>query len=281
MDKIIIRSLEVFAHHGVFPEENKLGQKFLVDAVLYTNIRKAGMTDELEDSIDYGMVCHEISDFLQEHTYKLIEKAAEALAEHLLKQVNLLDAVEIEIRKPWAPVGLPMKEAAVSIYRAWHTVYLALGSNMGNKEEYIRRAIEELEEHDCCRVGVVSELISTEPYGVKEQDDFLNGCLEMKTLLPPEELLVFLHEIEESNGRERTLRWGPRTLDLDILFYDDMILDTENLTIPHIDMQNREFVLAPMEEIAPYKRHPVLNKTIRQMYAELKKTFDVPGKHML
>lgn len=269
MDKVIIRELEVFAKHGVYPEENFLGQKFVVDAVLYVDTRKAGISDELEDAIDYGDVCHEIDIFLREHTYKLIEKVAETLAEHLLKEFDILRAIDLEIKKPWAPVGLPLKEAAVSIHRGWHTVYLSVGSNMGDKETHIREAIEELEEHDCCKVTAVSELIITEPYGVKEQEDFLNGSLEMETLLPPEELLDFLHEIEEEHNRERTMHWGPRTLDLDILFYDDLVMDTENLTIPHEDMQNREFVLEPMMEIAPYKRHPLLKKSIRQMYREL------------
>lgn len=269
MDKVIIRGLEVFAKHGVFQEENVLGQKFVVDAVLYTDTRKAGMTDELEDAIDYGDVCHEIDIFLREHTYKLIEKAAEALAEHLLKEIELLREIDLEIRKPWAPVGLPLEEVAVAIHRGWHTVYVALGSNMGDKENHIREAIEELDDHDCCRVTAVSELITTEPYGVKEQEDFLNGSLELQTLLTPEGLLEFLHEIEENHNRERVMHWGPRTLDLDILFYDDLVLDTENLTIPHEDMQNREFVLEPMMEIAPYKRHPLLKKSIRQLYREL------------
>ena len=91
----------------------------------------------------------------------------------------------------------------------------------------------------------------------------------MRTLLTPEELLDCLHEIEAAAGRVRTLRWGPRTLDLDILLYDDLILDTEDLHIPHIDMQNRDFVLKPLAQIAPYKRHPVLNRTIGQLEEEL------------
>ncbi|MDE6907448.1 MAG: 2-amino-4-hydroxy-6-hydroxymethyldihydropteridine diphosphokinase, partial [Lachnospiraceae bacterium] len=105
--------------------------------------------------------------------------------------------------------------------------------------------------------------------GVTEQDEFLNGALKLRTLLTPEELLELLHEIEAKAERVRTLRWGPRTLDLDILFYDNLVLDTEELHIPHIDMQNRDFVLKPMAQIAPYMRHPVLNKTIKQLEGEL------------
>ena len=104
-----------------------------------------------------------------------------------------------------------------------------------------------------------------------EQDKFLNGMLELKTLLTPEELLDVIHEIEEEAGREHTVRWGPRVLDLDIIMYDALVLDTEQLVIPHVDMQNRDFVLIPLMEIAPALRHPVLNKTVGQLRNELEK----------
>ena len=100
-------------------------------------------------------------------------------------------------------------------------------------------------------------------------DVFLNGALEIKTLLYPEELLALLNRIEAEAGRERTIHWGPRTLDLDILFYDDCIIDTPALTVPHIDMQNRGFVLIPMAQIAPYHRHPVLGCTVGQLLSRL------------
>ena len=103
-----------------------------------------------------------------------------------------------------------------------------------------------------------------------EQEEFLNGVVSLKTYLSPQELLQVLHEIEASENRERTIHWGPRTLDLDILFYDDLVLDEEELCIPHIDLQNRDFVLEPMMELAPYKRHPVSGKSIQEMLTELR-----------
>ena len=118
-------------------------------------------------------------------------------------------------------------------------------------------------------VEKVSGYLVTEPYGGVEQDEFLNGVLKLRTLLTPEELLDRLHELEAAANRERIIHWGPRTLDLDILFYDNEIIDTPDLHIPHIDMENRDFVLKPMDEIAPYYRHPVLNKTIHQLLNEL------------
>ena len=116
-----------------------------------------------------------------------------------------------------------------------------------------------------CRIEAVSDYLVTEPYGVTDQDEFLNGVLKMRTLLSPEELLERLHQLEQEANRERIIHWGPRTLDLDILFYDQEIIDTADLHVPHPDMQNREFVLAPMNQIAPYLRHPVLNQTISQL----------------
>ena len=224
MDKIEIKNLEIFANHGVFPEENILGQKFVISATLYTDTRKAGLTDELTASIHYGEVSHMITKFTKEHTYKLLEALAENLCQMLLQELPLLKMITLRVEKPWTP---------------------------------------------SCEVEAVSEYLVTEPYGDVEQDEFLNGVLKLRTLLTPEELLDRLHELEAAANRERIIHWGPRTLDLDILFYDNEIIDTPDLHIPHIDMENRDFVLKPMDEIAPYYRHPVLNKTIHQLLNEL------------
>ena len=102
-----------------------------------------------------------------------------------------------------------------------------------------------------------------------DQPDFLNACLKMRTLLYPEELLKELNRIEKEAGRERIIHWGPRTLDLDILLYDDIVLEEDDLCIPHVEMHKRSFVLEPLAEIAPYKRHPVYGKTVREMLEEI------------
>ena len=269
MDQIKIKDLELYCRHGVFPEENVLGQKFLFSAILSVDTRAPGKADDLEKSVNYGELCHFIQEFMEEHTYKLLEAVLENLAEAILQKWEKIEEITLEVKKPWAPIGLPLETVSVEITRGWHTTYIALGSNMGEKETYLRNAVKELDESAGCRVEKVSDFIATAPYGVTEQDEFLNGALKLRTLLTPEELLELLHEIEAKAERVRTLRWGPRTLDLDILFYDNLVLDTEELHIPHIDMQNRDFVLKPMAQIAPYMRHPVLNKTIKQLEGEL------------
>lgn len=269
MDKIEIRDLEIFANHGVYPEETVLGQKFVVSAVMYTQTRNAGKKDDLLASINYGEVSHMITEFLQKNTYKLLEAAVENLAEMLLLSLPLLEKITLRIEKPWAPVGLPLKTVAVEITRGWHTAYIAFGSNMGDKKKYLDDGIQGLREMREIVVEKVSNYLETEPYGVVEQDKFLNGVLKLRTFLPVDELLDRLHDLEKAADRKRIIHWGPRTLDLDILFYDNEIIDTEDLHIPHIDMENRDFVLKPMAEIAPYYRHPILNQTMEQLLNKL------------
>ncbi len=268
-DKIHIKDLELFCNHGVFPEETKLGQKFLLSLTLYTDTREAGRTDDLTKSIHYGDVSHMAKTYLQEHTFLLIEAAAEGLAAHLLRNVERLERVDVELKKPWAPVGLPLDTVSVEISRQWHTAWIALGSNMGDRKGYLDMAVETLKSAEDVRLLTVSEYIETEPYGVTDQAPFLNGALVMRTLDTPQELLERLHRIEEKAERVRTRRWGPRTLDLDILFYDDLVLDTPTLHIPHADLHRRDFVLTPLASITPWKRHPVLGKTVEELKGEL------------
>ena len=269
LDEIRIEDLEVFANHGVFPEENTLGQKFVISVVLYTDTRQAGKSDDLTASIHYGEVSEFITAFLKKNTYKLLERAAEELAEALLIKWERIERVSVEIKKPWAPIQLPLKTVSVKIERGWHTAYLALGSNIGDSKAFLDEAVKALDELPTSSVEKVSKYLVTPPYGVTDQPDFLNGCLKLRTLLYPQELLREMNRIEKEAGRERIIHWGPRTLDLDLIFYDDLILEEDDLCIPHVEMHKRKFVLEPLEEIAPYKRHPSNGKTVREMLEEL------------
>lgn len=269
MDKIHIKDLELYCHHGVFPEENTLGQKFLISATLYTDLRKAGLTDDLTKSIHYGEVSHLMKDYMQKHTRKLLEAVVEGLAQELLCNVPGLSRVRLELKKPWAPIGLPLDTVSVEIERGWHLAWLSIGSNMGDKKGHLDQAVAELSKLPGCVVERVSDYLVTEPYGMVEQDEFLNGALQLRTLYTPRELLEHIHEIEAKAGRERLVHWGPRTLDLDIIFYDDLVLDEEDLQIPHVEMHKRDFVLTPLAQIAPYKRHPLYKKTVEELKGEI------------
>lgn len=269
MDIIRIDNLEVYAYHGAYDEEKEKGQYFYVNAELYTNTRKAGMNDDLDASTNYGTVCDFIHDFMTKHTYDLIETVAEQLAQALLLEFKLVKSVLLEIRKPHAPIEMEFESVSVEIERGWHEAFVAFGSNLGDKEKFIDEAIEALSNLPQINIVAISDKIVTKPYGNVEQDVFLNGVMKIETLLPADELLQILQKVEEHAGRERKIHWGPRTLDLDIIFYDDDIISEDDLIVPHPDMKNRDFVLKPLMQIAPYKLHPVYRKTISDMYAEL------------
>lgn len=306
-DFIKITNLKIFAHHGVFEEEKQNGQDFYINAKLYLDLKTPGKNDCLEESMHYGEVCHFMTDIfsgkktLNDHKcqtsnsllqmdsilsneneiscnnkgskypYDLIEAAAQNLCECVLLKFDKLQKIELELQKPHAPIGLPFENVSVNMTRGWHTVYLSFGSNMGDKQTLIEEGIQKLREHKLIRNVVVSKLIATKPYGPIEQEDFLNGCLKLETLMDAQELLEFLHKIEAEADRKRIVRWGPRTLDMDIVFYDKIVYESDDLIIPHVDMQNRLFVLEPLCELCPNLRHPILGKTVAQMYAELTK----------
>lgn len=265
MDKIVIKDLEVFGKHGVYKEENVLEQKFLVSAEISLSTRKAGITDALELSVDYGKVCQFINEFMQKNTFKLIEAAAEHLVLGIFAHFELIQSVKVTIKKPWAPIGLPLDYVAVEIERSWHRAYVALGSNMGDKLKYLEDAVKAIENDVNCKLLKISDIIVTEPYGPVEQDDFLNGCMMIDTLYTPQELLRFLQKLESEANRVREVHWGPRTLDLDILLYDDLVTSDDELTIPHPEMHKRAFVLEPLKQIAPNAIHPLLHQRIRDM----------------
>ena len=149
-----------------------------------------------------------------------------------------------------------------------HTAYIALGSNLGDKEENLRRALELLEERGV-EVVKVSTFICTEPYGVTDQPQFLNAVCQVRTSLEPLALLHTLLGIEQEMGRVRLRHWGERNIDLDLLLYEDVIMDTPELKLPHPDMQNRDFVLLPLAEIASEFIHPVLHKSIDELKENL------------
>jgi 2-amino-4-hydroxy-6-hydroxymethyldihydropteridine diphosphokinase len=148
------------------------------------------------------------------------------------------------------------------------TAYIGIGSNLGKRRENCLRAIESIE-----RKGILvtrkSSLYETEPWGVKDQPPFLNMSIEVETDLNPLELFSVLKDIERQQGREESVRWGPRVIDLDILLYDDIVMKEERLTIPHPLLHERGFVLIPLNEIAPNVMHPLLRLNVHELLHRL------------
>lgn len=270
VDKIYIEDLEVFANHGVYEEEKKLGQKFLISAEVFIDLQQPGLTDNLNETVNYGLLCCEIEELFTNDIYDLIEKAAEQVADDILLRYKEIQRIKLKIKKPWAPIGKPIKYAAVEIDRSKHIVYIGIGSNIGDKNTNLKQAIEKLNNSELTKVTKVSSFYVTKPYGYVEQDDFLNCAVEVETILNPGKLMKILLDIEQQLKRKRTIKWGPRIIDLDILLYDDLILSNKETIIPHPLMHDRMFVLEPLNEIAPYAYHPILNKRVFQLKEDLK-----------
>ncbi len=271
MDKIIIENLEIIAEHGVFKEEKFLGQKFIISVEMITDTREAGKTGNLNASTHYGFVADDIEKVFTSRSFDLIETCAEKIAEMILTKYPLISQVKITVKKPWAPIRKHFDFVAVEITRKWHTAYLSLGTNMGDKKKNLLEAIEKIENLENTKVTAQSTIVETEPFGYTDQDMFLNACLEVKTLFTPQELLEKLLDIELQMGRKRIIKWGPRIIDLDILFFDDEIIQDKNLAVPHPWICERMFVLEPLCEIAPNLVHPLERKTVGTLKRLLEK----------
>lgn len=270
MDRIRIRNLEIFGYHGVYEEENVLGQKFLIDADIFLDTRKAGLSDKLKDSVSYGDIIRIFKEEMNSQSDKLLERVAERLARSILLRFEMIDSVEITVKKPWAPVMIHMDYAAVTIRRGWHRVFVGVGSNMGDRQGWLDLARERILSGEEIRHFRQASIFETEPYGYTDQDPFLNTVYQFETLLSPGELLDHLHEIENEAGRTRQIHWGPRTLDLDILLYDKLVTEEEDLVIPHPEMTKRLFVLEPLCELFPYGLHPLTGERFCDIMDNLK-----------
>ena len=150
-----------------------------------------------------------------------------------------------------------------------HLAYIGFGSNIGDRLAHIQNAIHALSETEGITLQKISSIYQTDPVGYETQAQFLNGVAAIQTDLPPLSLLRTLKDIEVSVGRQHRIRWGPREIDLDILMYGDLCLQTEKLVIPHPEMHRRRFVLAPLAEIAPDLVHPVLKESVQTLLARL------------
>ena len=269
MDKIHIKDLEIIGFHGAIPEEKVLGQKFVLSFELDVDLRQAGKNDDLTKTVHYGELAQKVEEEFTKTSYDLIEKAAEEICEFVLLNYPLVKKVKLLLKKPWAPTRKHVEYVAVEIERKWNKVYIAAGSNLGDKEETLKEAIYKIDKRKDCVVTKVSNFYTTDPVGYEDQDQFVNCVFEIDTLQTPSELMDTLLEVEKDFKRERIIRWGPRTLDLDIIFYDDIISYDEHILIPHPRANERQFVMKPMCDINPYYVHPIYRKRVMDISSEL------------
>lgn len=146
-------------------------------------------------------------------------------------------------------------------------IFLGLGTNLGERDENLQRAVDGLAAE--MAVTAVSPVYETPPWGITDQPDFFNICVAGQTTQPPHDLLAFIKQLEQELGREPTYRWGPRLIDIDLLFYDDKTIDDGPLTVPHPRLHERAFVLAPLADIAPDFVHPVRHQTVAEMLSQV------------
>lgn len=263
MDKIEVNGIKVYAKHGLFDAEKILGQEFIVDCVMKLDVSTC--RERIEKTVHYGDVTMDIVKYMTENRFDLLETLANNMCKYLLLKYTLIRELEVTIHKPQAPIPAVFSDVELKVVRKRAMVYLGLGSNLGDKEEFLDMAIEEIMQDDNLKLVRKSSYINTAPYGVLDQPDFLNGVLQVETVYSPFELLEFCQRTEEKAGRVRERVWGERTLDVDILMYDDQVIFTEQLKIPHPELHMRGFVLQSMKEIAPYLIHPVNKKNMVEL----------------
>lgn len=265
MDCCRVDGLELYAYHGVFPEEKKLGQRFILNIGLDTDLQSAGLTDALTSAVHYGEVAQKAAALFTEKSYDLIERAAEVVAIGLLKAFPSVKKAEIQIIKPGAPIGLAPATVSVCVERQRHEALIGMGSNLGDREETIRQALAKIEDA-YTEVLAVAPLIGSAPWGVTDQPPFINTVCHIRTYYEPFSLLSHLQDIERDLGRVRHEHWGPRTIDLDILYFDQLVLCSEKLHIPHPYIRERAFVLEPLAACAPHWRDPLDGESMRVLW---------------
>ncbi|MDE6586689.1 MAG: 2-amino-4-hydroxy-6-hydroxymethyldihydropteridine diphosphokinase [Clostridia bacterium] len=264
MDEVRIRGLEIFARHGVYDEEKIAPQKFIIDADIYTDFYGAAENDDLNKTVNYAKACDLIYNTVINNCFNLIETLAYECAENVIA-LSGVNGVKLTVWKPDAPVQREVKNVGVSVELKKVKALLSLGSSEGDKKVYLDKALKLLNATRGIEVKKVSSYIFTEPYGGVAQNTFLNCAAEIETYLPPLALLKEINRIEEECGRVRTVHWGDRTLDIDIIFYGKEIISGDALQIPHPEYLKRDFVLKPLKEIAPFFVCPLTGKRIKDL----------------
>lgn len=254
-DRISLLGVRARGFHGVLAEEKRDGQDFVVDVVLHLDLAPAGTSDDLALTINYAEVGADVVRRIEGPSLDLIEALAEQIAGDALARPGVR-SVEVTVHKPSAPVGVPFGDVAVTLLRSRAVpVVIALGANLGDATRTLQAAIDDLGE--AVQSVRRAPFVSTAPVGGPEQPRYTNTVVVATTALAPHELLASLHAVEARYGRVREVRWGARTLDLDLIQYGDpqagtdVVSDDPVLTLPHPRAHERGFVLQPWSRVDP------------------------------
>ena len=253
-DRIVLQGVSAFGYHGVLDFEKRDGQTFAVDVTMALDLSPAGRSDALEATVSYAEVAASVVERVTGPSFDLIERLAEVIADDVLTH-DLVDAVEVVVHKPHAPVGHPFTDVQVRLERSnAPAVVIALGSNLGDRGETLAAAVGSLRTLPGLTVTRVSSLVETDPVGGPEQPPYLNAVVVGRSSQTPAALLAALHDIEHDHGRTRDVRWGARTLDLDLIQFGrpgsrhEVVSDDPALTLPHPRAVERAFVLVPWSD---------------------------------
>ena len=250
-DRIELRGLRASGHHGALPGEQDQPQPFEIDLDIEADIGRATETDALADTVDYGAIAAAAAQVVTGERWNLLERIAQRVADKVLAADHRVAAIGVTVRKLRPPVPLDLATAGVRVRRerAVRRAFLGLGANLGDRERALREAVAALPD-----VVAVSALYETEPVGGPPgQPPYLNLVVELATGRTPRQLLDLAHQVEAAAGRDRSgeVRFGPRPLDVDVLWIDGVRVDEPDLVVPHPRLFERRFVLTPLRDLAP------------------------------
>ena len=256
MDRILIDDLRVMALIGVLPHEREAVQPLRIDLAIGVDLRDAGRSDDLDDTVNYGLVAERITELANETKHVLLERLAADIVDMVLG-FDRVEEIDLTVTKLRPPVPTAVGSTAVRFVRTRedaavpplerHEAIVALGSNLGDRAGFLQYAVGELG-----NVTAMSQVFETEPIGgPDDQGAYLNMVVKVETSLDPFAFIRRCQRIEAGAMRQRVVHWGPRTLDVDLLFFDDVQISSETLTVPHPRINERRFVLTPLAEVAP------------------------------
>jgi len=252
-DRIVVTGIRGHGRHGVFDHERRDGQEFAVDVELEVGTTAAARSDDLADTVDYGQVAIAVHALIVGEPVDLVETLAERIADACLA-FGGVHAVTVTVHKPSAPIPVPFDDVQLRIRRTApvrRPVALALGSNLGDSATVLQAAVDDLAALPGLRLGAVSAVYRTAPVGGPEQPDYLNAVVVGETTFDPLALLTATQGVERAHHRVRDVRWGPRTLDVDVIALGDEVVDEPTLQVPHPRAHERAFVLVPWTDADP------------------------------